>query len=242
MRLLTRNSLPSLRSETSEEVKQSKKKSRDCFVPRNDVTKKLKKKTLDIIQKYFPDISVEQLKQLEQLLPLYSEWNEKINVISRKDVDNFYERHVLHSLSIAKVISFQKGETVLDIGTGGGFPGIPLAIFFPETQYILTDSITKKITVVKEVAAALQLKNVTAIVERAENIKDDVDYVVTRAVAKMSDLIFWSKNKHPKKIIALKGGDLKEELQHIRKNIRIIELKDLFEEEFFETKKIVICS
>jgi 16S rRNA (guanine527-N7)-methyltransferase len=242
MRLLTRNSLPSLRSETSEEVKQSKKKSRDCFVPRNDVTKKLKKKTLDIIQKYFPDISVEQLKQLEQLLPLYTEWNEKINVISRKDVDNFYERHVLHSLSIAKVISFQKGETVLDIGTGGGFPGIPLAIFFPETQYILTDSITKKITVVKEVAAALQLKNVTAIVERAENIKDDVDYVVTRAVAKMSDLIFWSKNKHPKKIIALKGGDLKEELQHIRKNIRIIELKDLFEEEFFETKKIVICS
>ncbi|HNY54576.1 MAG TPA: 16S rRNA (guanine(527)-N(7))-methyltransferase RsmG [Chitinophagales bacterium] len=240
--MLTRNSLPSLRSETSEEVKQSKKKSRDCFVPRNDVTKKLKKKTLDIIQKYFPDISVEQLKQLEQLLPLYTEWNEKINVISRKDVDNFYERHVLHSLSIAKVISFQKGETVLDIGTGGGFPGIPLAIIFPETQFILTDSIAKKITVVKEIAGALQLKNITAMVERAENIKEDVDYVVTRAVAKMSDLIFWSKNKHPKKIIALKGGDLKEELQHIRKNIRIIELKDLFEEEFFETKKIVICS
>jgi len=242
MRLLTRNSLPSLRSETSEEVKQSNKKSRDCFVPRNDVTKKLKKKTLDIIQKYFPDISVEQLKQLEQLLPLYSEWNEKINVISRKDVDNFYERHVLHSLSIAKVISFQKGETVLDIGTGGGFPGIPLAIIFPETNFILTDSIAKKITVVKEVAGALQLKNITAVVERAENIKEDVDYVVTRAVAKMSDLIFWSKNKHPKKIIALKGGDLKEELQHIRKNIRIVELKELFEEEFFETKKIVICS
>lgn len=197
---------------------------------------------MDIIQKYFPDISVEQLKQLEQLLPLYTEWNEKINVISRKDVDNFYERHVLHSLSIAKVISFQKGETVLDIGTGGGFPGIPLAIIFPETQFILTDSIAKKITVVKEIAGALQLKNITAMVERAENIKEDVDYVVTRAVAKMSDLIFWSKNKHPKKIIALKGGDLKEELQHIRKNIRIIELKDLFEEEFFETKKIVICS
>ena len=197
---------------------------------------------MDIIQKYFPDISVEQLKQLKQLLPLYTEWNEKINVISRKDVDNFYERHVLHSLSIAKVISFQKGETVLDIGTGGGFPGIPLAIIFPETQFILTDSIAKKITVVKEIAGALQLKNITAMVERAENIKEDVDYVVTRAVAKMSDLIFWSKNKHPKKIIALKGGDLKEELQHIRKNIRIIELKDLFEEEFFETKKIVICS
>ncbi|MCC6584909.1 MAG: 16S rRNA (guanine(527)-N(7))-methyltransferase RsmG [Chitinophagales bacterium] len=197
---------------------------------------------MDIIQKYFSDLSVEQLKQLEQLLPLYTEWNEKINVISRKDVENFYERHVMHSLSIAKVITFQKGETILDIGTGGGFPGIPLAIFFPETNFILTDSIAKKITVVKEVAGALQLKNVTAVVERAENIRDDMDYVVTRAVAKMSDLIFWSKNKHPKKIIALKGGDLKEEFQHIRKNIRIVELKELFDEEFFETKKIVICS
>lgn len=197
---------------------------------------------MKVIQHYFPDLSAEQHRQFEQLLSLYTEWNEKINVISRKDVDNFYERHVLHSLSIAKVISFQKGETVLDIGTGGGFPGIPLAIFFPETQFILTDSIAKKITVVKEVANALQLKNVTAIVERAENIKEDVDYVVTRAVAKMSDLIFWSKNKHPKKIIALKGGDLSEELKPIKKNIRIIDLKTIFEEEFFETKKIIICS
>ena len=197
---------------------------------------------MNILKKYFPDLSAEQIQKFEQLLPLYSEWNEKINVISRKDLDNFYERHVLHSLSIENVISFQPGETVLDIGTGGGFPGIPLAILFPETQFILSDSIAKKITVVNEVKTALQLTNVVTIAERAENIKQEVDYVVTRAVAKMSDLLFWSKNKHPKKIIALKGGDLKEELEPIKKNIRIIELKDFFEEEFFETKKIVICS
>ena len=197
---------------------------------------------MNILKKYFPDLSAEQIQKFEQLLPLYSEWNEKINVISRKDLDNFYERHVLHSLSIANVISFQPGETVLDIGTGGGFPGIPLAILFPETQFILSDSIAKKITVVNEVKTALQLTNVVTIAERAENIKQEVDYVVTRAVAKMSDLLFWSKNKHPKKIIALKGGDLKEELEPIKKNIRNVELKDFFEEEFFETKKIVICS
>ena len=197
---------------------------------------------MQIIKRYFPELSAVQLKQLEQLLPLYTEWNEKINVISRKDLENFYERHVLHSLSIAKIISFEKGETVLDIGTGGGFPGIPLAILFPETTFILTDSIAKKITVVNEVVKALQLENVITKVERAENIRQDFDYVVTRAVAKMSDLLYWSKNKHPKKIIALKGGDLKDELESIKKNIRIVELKDIFKEDFFETKKIVICS
>ena len=197
---------------------------------------------MKIIQHYFPDLSEVQLRRLEQLLPLYTEWNEKINVISRKDLENFYERHVLHSLSIAKIISFEKDETILDIGTGGGFPGIPLAIFFPETKFTLTDSIAKKITVVNEVVKALQLGNVTTKVDRAENIKQDFDYVVTRAVAKMSYLIYWSKNKHPKKIIALKGGDLKEELEPIKKNIRIVELKEFFDEEFFETKKIVICS
>ena len=194
------------------------------------------------IQKYFPLLSPVQIAQLEQLLPLYTEWNEKINVISRKDLDNFYERHVLHSLCIANVITFEKGATVLDIGTGGGFPGIPLAILFPDTNFILSDSIAKKITVVNEVVKALQLKNVTALAGRAENITTEVDYVVTRAVAKMNDLIFWSRNKNPKKIIALKGGDLREELQHVRKNIRIVELKDMYGEEFFETKKIVICS
>lgn len=197
---------------------------------------------MQILQKYFPELSELQIQQFEQLLPLYAGWNEKINVISRKDIDNFYERHVLHALSIAKVISFQSGETVLDIGTGGGFPGIPLAILFPDTTFILSDSIAKKISVVKAVVAALDLKNIVAQAERAENIKVPVDYVVTRAVAKMDDLIRWSKNKHPKKIIALKGGDLKEELENIKKNIRIIELKDVFEEPFFETKKIVVCS
>lgn len=196
---------------------------------------------MKIIQKYFPELSEKQLELLAQLLPLYKTWNEKINVISRKDIDNFYERHVLHSLAIAKYITFQKNEKVLDIGTGGGFPGIPLAIFFPETKFILIDSIAKKITVANEVIQALQLENIVTKVARAETIKEDVDYVVTRAVAKMDDLLFWSKNKHPKKIIALKGGDLKEELEHIKKNIRIIDLKEFFEEEFFDTKKIVVC-
>jgi 16S rRNA (guanine527-N7)-methyltransferase len=197
---------------------------------------------LKIIQKYFPALTEKQIQQFSQLLPLYTEWNEKINVISRKDIDNFYERHVLHSLAIAKCITFNKDEIVFDIGTGGGFPGIPLAIFFPETKFILTDSIAKKITVVNEVVQALQLTNVTTKVARAENIKENVDYVVTRAVSKMDDLLFWSKHKHPKKIIALKGGDLKEELEHIKKNIRIIDLKEIFDEEFFDTKKVVICS
>ena len=165
------------------------------------------------------------MHQLEQLLPLYKEWNEKINVISRKDIDNFYVHHVLHSLSIATFFEFKKDETILDIGTGGGFPGIPLAIFFPETKFTLTDSIAKKTTVVN-----------------AESISEKFDYIVTRAVAPMNDLLFWSKNKHAKKIIALKGGDLTEELKPIKKNIRIIELKETFNEEFFETKKIVVCT
>ncbi|HRB68726.1 MAG TPA: 16S rRNA (guanine(527)-N(7))-methyltransferase RsmG, partial [Chitinophagales bacterium] len=138
--------------------------------------------------------------------------------------------------------SFENKSIVLDIGTGGGFPGIPLAIYFPEVTFILTDSVAKKITVVNEVVKALDLKNVSTKIERAENINLNVDYVVTRAVAKMSDLIFWSKNKNPKKIIALKGGDLKDELNNIKKNIRIIDIHEFYSEEFFETKKIVICS
>lgn len=196
---------------------------------------------MDKLQQYFPNLTPEQLGQFAQLLPLYTAWNEKINVISRKDIENFYERHVLHSLAIAKIISFQKGERVLDIGTGGGFPGIPLAIFFPETDFLLADSIRKKITVVDEIAAALQLKNVQTKIARVEQINEHFDYIVTRAVAPMNDLIFWSKNKNAKKIIALKGGNLAEELQSIKKNIRLIDLKDFFEEDFFETKKIVVC-
>ena len=191
---------------------------------------------------YFPNLTTTQLQQLEQLLPLYKEWNEKINVISRKDIDNFYVHHVLHSLSIATFFEFKKDETILDIGTGGGFPGIPLAIFFPETKFTLTDSIAKKITVVNAVKDVLQLQNVTTKIARAESISEKFDYIVTRAVAPMNDLLFWSKNKHAKKIIALKGGDLTEELKPIKKNIRIIELKETFNEEFFETKKIVVCT
>lgn len=201
-----------------------------------------KKITLKNIVHYFPNLTTTQLQQLEQLLPLYKEWNEKINVISRKDIDNFYVHHVLHSLSIATFFEFKKDETILDIGTGGGFPGIPLAIFFPETKFTLTDSIAKKITVVNAVKDALQLQNVTTKIARAENISEKFDYIVTRAVAPMNDLLFWSKNKHAKKIIALKGGDLTEELKPIKKNIRIIELKETFNEEFFETKKIVVCT
>lgn len=196
----------------------------------------------EIIKKYFPNLTDIQLHQLEQLLPLYKEWNEKINVISRKDIDNFYVHHVLHSLSIATFFEFKKDETILDIGTGGGFPGIPLAIFFPETKFTLTDSIAKKITVVNAVKDVLQLQNVTTKIARAESISEKFDYIVTRAVAPMNDLLFWSKNKHAKKIIALKGGDLTEELKPIKKNIRIIELKETFNEEFFETKKIVVCT
>lgn len=194
---------------------------------------------MQIILSYFPSLNAQQLSQLEALKSLYTSWNEKINVISRKDMDNFYVHHVLHSLAIAKVKTFEKDETVLDIGTGGGFPGIPLAIFFPETQFILSDSIAKKITVVKEVAQAIGLQNVDARVARAETIQQNVDYIVTRAVAKMNDVIHWSKNKHPKKIIALKGGDLKDELSGIKRNLQIIDIKDFFEEDFFETKKVV---
>lgn len=194
------------------------------------------------IEQYFPLLNASQLDQLYQLKPLYTIWNEKINVISRKDMDNFVERHVLHSLSIAKAIQFQPNEIVLDIGTGGGFPGVPLAIYFPNTSFILVDSIAKKINVVNEIVEALQLKNVITKVGRAEEIKTPVDFIITRAVAKMEDIIYWSKNKHPKKIIALKGGDLKEELKTIKKNIRVIELSSFFSESFFETKKIVICN
>jgi 16S rRNA (guanine527-N7)-methyltransferase len=197
---------------------------------------------LQSIKKYFANLTDAQLHQFEQLLPLYKEWNEKINVISRKDMDNFFVRHVLHSLSIAKYFDFNKDERILDIGTGGGFPGIPLAILFPETTFVLSDSIAKKITVVNAVKDALQLKNVTTQIARVETISEKFDYIITRAVAPMNDLLFWSKNKHAKKIIALKGGDLTEELKPIKKNIRIIELKETFNEDFFETKKIVVCN
>ena len=202
----------------------------------------------EIILKYFPNLTDEQKSQFQQLETLYKEWNEKINVISRKDIDEFYERHVLHSLGIAKIMEFADGTKVLDIGTGGGFPGIPLAILFPNVEFTLVDSICKKITVVNAVAESLGLKNVKAYHERAEKIKDKFHFVVSRAVTQMPVFLRWLKGKFEKEqfnpkhngVLYLKGGDLGEELAGIK--CEIYNLKDQFEEEFFDTKKVVYLS
>ena len=202
---------------------------------------------MDIILKYFPDLTKTQIKQFEQLQAVYDEWNAQINVISRKDTENFYERHVLHSLGIAKVMEFADGSEILDIGTGGGFPGIPLAILYPECHFTLVDSIGKKIKVVNEVALALDLKNVVGIHERAEKIDKQFDFVVSRAVTAMPSFIQWTKDKFKKKqlnefkngILYLKGGDLAEEMKGVNKFYKIYELPAFFSEEFFETKKVV---
>ena len=202
---------------------------------------------MEIIQKYFPDLTKNQLKQFAQLQGLYEEWNAQINVISRKDTENFYERHVLHSLGIAKVMGFVDGADILDIGTGGGFPGIPLAILFPKCNFILVDSIGKKIKVVNEVAQAIGLKNVKGIHERAENIDQQFDFIVSRAVTAMPTFLQWTKEKFKKKhlhefkngILYLKGGDLTEEFKGLQKFYKIYDLPLFFEEEFFATKKVV---
>ena len=202
----------------------------------------------EIILKYFPNLTDEQKSQFQQLETLYKDWNEKINVISRKDIDEFYERHVLHSLGIAKIMEFADGTKVLDIGTGGGFPGIPLAILFPNVEFTLVDSIGKKITVVNAVAESLGLKNVKAYHERAEKIKDKFHFVVSRAVTQMPVFLRWLKGKFEKEqfnpkhngVLYLKGGDLGEELAGIK--CEIYHLKNQFEEEFFDTKKIVYLS
>lgn len=200
-----------------------------------------------LISSYFTDLSAEQLTQFKQLYSLYHFWNEQINVISRKDMPNFYERHVLHSLAIAKIQSFEPGSRILDIGTGGGFPGIPLAILFPEVHFTLVDSIGKKIKVVQAVADELGLKNVTAIHERAEKIKDAFDFIVSRAVTQMPDFLKWTTGKFKHKsmhqlangILYLKGGDLTNELSPIRRPIKQFELFPIFNSSFFETKKVV---
>ncbi len=201
----------------------------------------------DIIQKYFLDLSEIQKKQFEMLFDLYSDWNEKINVISRKDIDNLYTNHVLHSLGIAKVQQFKPGSDILDVGTGGGFPGIPLAILFPEVKFHLVDSIGKKITVVKEVSTALGLKNVKAEQARAEQLKGEYDFIVSRAVTRIKEFHQWIHNKTKDKsiherdngILYLKGGDLDEELNELKKPYQLNNLSDYFKEEFFETKKVV---
>jgi 16S rRNA (guanine527-N7)-methyltransferase len=202
---------------------------------------------LELIQQYFSNITVAQQQQLEQLLPLYAEWNEKINVISRKDVENFYERHVLHSLAIAKVIQFKPATRVLDIGTGGGFPGIPLAIMFPEVQFHLADSIGKKILVVQEVAKALGLKNVKASHCRVEQLKGDYDFITARAVASAEELTKWTHsliinenhNELPNGWLFLKGGDLTEELKPFKNKTTIHYIKEFYKEDFFEEKQVV---
>jgi 16S rRNA (guanine527-N7)-methyltransferase len=204
--------------------------------------------TSELIQKYFPELTSHQIQQFDQLFDLYQNWNAQINVISRKDIDLLYERHILHSLGIAKICEFLPGSQVLDVGTGGGFPGIPLAIIFPETQFLLVDAIGKKIKVVKEVADGIGLKNLKAIHSRAEQVNLNFDFIVSRAVTQLKDFYPWIKGKFNKKsnhtikngVLYLKGGDLTEELAASElKNIQLFPLSSQFEEEFFETKFVV---
>lgn len=198
------------------------------------------------VLKYFPDLTEDQLEKFTKLKDLYKDWNLKINVVSRKDIDEIYLRHALHSLGIAKVQQFQPGSTVMDVGTGGGFPGIPLAILFPETQFHLVDSIGKKIKVVNEVKEGLGLENVKTSNCRVEEIDEQYDFIVSRAVAQMETFVRWVKGKIKKKsnhdlkngILYLKGGDLSEELAKYE-TAKIYNLSDYFEEDFFETKKVV---
>ncbi|MGB0880619.1 MAG: 16S rRNA (guanine(527)-N(7))-methyltransferase RsmG [Polaribacter sp.] len=201
---------------------------------------------MEIIHKYFTNLTTTQVAQFTKLQDLYKDWNVKINVVSRKDIDELYLRHVLHSLGIAKVIQFKPNSKVMDVGTGGGFPGIPLAILFPETQFHLIDSIGKKIKVVNEVAENLGLENIKTTHGRVEEVKDTYDFIVSRAVARMETFVHWTKGKISKKqhhnlkngILYLKGGNLTEELQKYT-SAKIYDLSNYFDEPFFETKKVV---
>lgn len=207
------------------------------------------KPQMDIIKKYFPNLSPTQMQQFEQLQPLYRDWNQKINVISRKDIDNLYERHILHSLAIAKLYTFLPGAEILDLGTGGGFPGIPLAIFYPETQFTLIDGTGKKIRVVEEVKTALGLTNVHAKQIRAEELKHHFDFVVSRAVTQLDQLINWSfrllkkKQQHaiPNGLIALKGGKVQSEIKTLprKEYVEVDPISNFFEEDFFKEKYVV---
>lgn len=203
---------------------------------------------MDIIRKYFTDLTDQQLDHFSRLGSLYKEWNSKINVISRKDIEQLYERHILHSLSIGKIIQFKPGTTVLDVGTGGGFPGIPLAILFPETSFLLVDSIAKKIRVVNEVASALNLQNVKAEHLRVEDVKQKFDFVVSRAVTAFPRFVAMVRtkvatnqgiNELPNGILYLKGGDFEDEITPFKAQVRIYDLQNYFQEEFFETKRLI---
>ena len=202
---------------------------------------------MDIILKYFPDLTERQREQFAALLPLYEEWNAQINVISRKDMEHFYEHHVLHSLAIAKVLQFKPMAEVLDVGTGGGFPGVPQAIMFPDARFTLIDSIGKKIKVVSDVIERIGLTNTKAMQIRAEQLDGEFDFVVSRAVTTLGEFVPWVKNKISKSqyndmrngILYLKGGDLKNELFPFRHKVKTWDISDFFEEEFFETKKVI---
>jgi len=199
------------------------------------------------ILKYFPNLTPEQIILFEKMEPLYRDWNEKINLISRKDIDSLYEKHILHSLAIAKIISFRPGTKILDVGTGGGFPGIPLAILFPACQFVLIDSIGKKIKVVQAVAEELGLKNVTAVLGRVEEMKEEFDFVISRAVTTFPTFVALVKknvsrkaqNALPNGIIYLKGGDFQEEIKDFKRNVEVTDIANFFDEPFFETKKVV---
>ncbi|MEQ8904811.1 16S rRNA (guanine(527)-N(7))-methyltransferase RsmG [Ekhidna sp.] len=207
----------------------------------------LKLKHIEIILKYFPDLTEKQQDQIAQLQSLYEEWNAKINVVSRKDIEQLYERHVLHSLAIAQFTQFVPGSKILDVGTGGGFPGIPLAILYPDAHFHLVDSIGKKITVVQEVANAIGLENLTAEHQRMEKVKGKYDFVVSRAVAQTKQLFIWAHQKVSKEqrndldngMILLKGGDLTQEMKEFGRRYIEKDLSDYYSEEFFETKKII---
>jgi len=202
---------------------------------------------VELINKYFPDLTADQRDKFGQMEELYQFWNARVNVISRQDIDTLYERHILHSLGIAKVLDFKSGTSILDVGTGGGFPGIPLAILFPKAQFHLVDSIGKKIRVVQEIADALKLTNVKAEQIRAEKLDDSYEFVVSRAVTRITPFVGWVKKNISKNsfhslrngILYLKGGDLTEELSELNQKSRIYELSDFFEEEFFQTKKVL---
>lgn len=204
---------------------------------------------MEQILQYFPKLTDTQKMQFDKLYKLYTDWNTKINVISRKDIDNLYERHVLHSLGIAEVIDFKKGSKILDVGTGGGFPGIPLAILFPETRFTLIDSIGKKIKVAAEVSNAIDLKNIELFHRRVQEEKGKYDFVISRAVMPLGDLIklcrknitSQQQNALPNGLICLKGGEVQQEVLPYKNIAEIYELSDFFDEEFFKTKKIIFC-